>query len=92
VDPSTLSLTAEGDAGTAAVTVSAGDGAVTVASNHDDIASAAIEDTTVTVTPVAEGSATVTITLAESDLYTGDTASIAVTVEAAADPDEPEGT
>lgn len=86
VDPATLTLTAEGDSGTSAVTVT-GDGAVTVASNHDDIASAVIDSGVVTVTPVAEGSATVTVTLADSDLYTGDTATIAVTVEAAANPD-----
>ena len=86
VDPSTLTLTAEGDAGTATISVT-GDGEVSVSSSAEDKATAVLEDTTVTVTPIAEGNATVTITLTASDLYTGDTATIAVTVEAAADPD-----
>ena len=48
---------------------------------------------TVTVTPVAEGSATVTVTLAEGARYTGGTDTISVTVEAAAaeEPEEPQG-
>lgn len=86
VDPSTLTLTAEGDAGTATISVT-GDGAVSVSSSAEDKVTASLEDTTVTVTPIAEGNATVTVTLAASDLYTGDTATIAVTVEATPDPD-----
>ena len=43
----------------------------------------AVEDDTVTVTPVGAGNATITVTLAENEHYTGGTDTIAVTVEAA---------
>ena len=88
--PDSLSLTEGGDAGTSTLTVT-GDGALSVASSAGDVATAALDGTTVTVEPVAEGSATVTATLAGTDLYTGDTATISVTVAAAADPDDGEG-
>ena len=87
--PDSLSLTEGGDAGTSTLSVT-GDGAVSVESSAGDVATAALDSTTVTVEPVAEGSATVTVTLAASDLYTGDTATIGVTVAAAADPEDPD--
>ena len=85
--PSSLTLTAEGDEGTSTLTVT-GDGEITVESSAEEVATAEVSGTTVTVTPLAEGSATVTVTLAGTDHYTGDTDTISVTVEAAADNDD----
>lgn len=82
--PSSLTLTAEGDEGTSTLTVT-GDGEITAESSATAVATVEISGTTVTVTPVAEGSATVTVTLDETDHFTGDTATISVTVEAAAE-------
>jgi len=84
-DPDTLTLTEGGEDGESALTVT-GDGAVSVASSDSTVATAELDGTTVIVTPVAEGSATVTITLADGDLYEGGTDTISVTVEAAPDP------
>ncbi len=91
--PDTLSLTEGGDAGESALTVT-GDGALSVESSAADVATAALDGNTVAVTPVGVGSATVTVTLAAGENYTGATDTISVTVEAAADPDnnEQEGT
>lgn len=80
--PDSLSLTAEGDNGTSTLTV-VGDGAVSVASSAEAVATASVEGTTVTVVPLTEGSATITVTLADGTLYTGGTDTISVTVEAA---------
>lgn len=82
VSPSSLSLTAEGDAGTSTLSVT-GDGAISVTSSAEAVATAALDDSTVSVTPLTEGTATVTVTLAEGDLFEGDTATISITVEAA---------
>ena len=82
--PSSLTLTAEGDEGTSTLTVT-GDGEITVESSAAAVATAEVSGTTVTVTPLTEGSATVTVTLAGTDHFTGDTATISVTVEAAAE-------
>ena len=90
-DPDTLTLTAGGDAGESALTVT-GDGALSVASSAEAVATAALDGSTVTVTPVAEGSATVTVTLSEGALYEGATDTISVTVEAAPEETEQEGT
>lgn len=82
-DPDSLSLTEEGEAGESELTV-VGDGKLTVASSAEAVATAAFDDDgNVVVTPVAEGSATVTVTLANSDLYNGTTKTISVTVSAA---------
>lgn len=91
--PDTLTLTEGGDAGESALTV-AGDGALSVESSAEAVATATLEGNTVTVGPVAAGSATVTVTLAEGALYEGATDTISVTVEAAAEPEnnEQEGT
>lgn len=91
--PDTLTLTEGGDAGESALTVT-GDGALSVESSDADVATATLEDNTLTVEPVAAGSATVTVTLAEGALYEGATDTISVTVEAAAEPEnnEQEGT
>ena len=83
--PDTLSLTAGGDAGESTLTV-VGDGAVS-AEASDDCVEVAIVGSKVIVTPVEEGTATVTVTLAGSDHYTGGTDTISVTVEAAPEPD-----
>ena len=83
--PDTLSLTAGGDAGESTLTV-VGDGAVS-AEVSDDCVEVAISGSKMIVTPVEEGTATVTVTLAGSDHYTGGTDTISVTVEAAPEPD-----
>ena len=85
--PDSLSLTVGGDAGESTLTVT-GDGEVTVESSAESKATVALDDTTVTVTPVAAGSVTITVTLAEGNNYTGGTDTISVTV---AEPEESEG-
>ena len=82
--PDSLSLTAGRDAGESTLTV-VGDGAVS-AEASDDCVTVAVNGSKVVVTPVEEGTATVTVTLAGSDHYTGGTDTISVTVEAAPDP------
>lgn len=79
--PDSLSLTAGGDAGASTLSIT-GDGAVSVASSATAVASVVVDGTTVTVTPLTEGSATITVTLAGTDHYSGDTATISVTVAA----------
>lgn len=85
--PDSLSLTAGGDDGESTLSVT-GDGELSAASSAEAVATAEIVGEKVIVTPLAEGSATVTVTLAGSDHYTGDTDTISVTVEAA--PENPE--
>ena len=87
--PDSLSLTAGGDAGTATLTVT-GDGEISAASSAEAVATVSVESTTVTVEPVDEGSATVTVTLTGTEHYSGDSATISVSVEAAADPEDPD--
>lgn len=82
--PDTLTLTEGGEAGISALTIT-GDGEISVDTSNADVAWPIIDGTTVTVQPVGEGSATVTVTLAAGDNYTGDTDTISVTVEAAED-------
>ena len=88
--PDSLSLTEGGEDGTSEITVT-GDGKISIATSAADVATAVLEDTTVTVSPVGEGSATVTITLAASDNYNGSTEEISVTVAAAETPDDNNG-
>ena len=78
--PDSLSLEVGGDNGTSRLTVT-GDGEITVQSSAEAVATAEVSGTTVTVHPVAEGSATITVTMAASDHYTtaSDTISITVT-------------
>ena len=85
--PDSLSLTAEGDNGTSTLTVT-GDGAISVSSSAEAVATAEVSGTTVTVHPLAEGSATITVTMAATDHYTTASDTISVTVEAAADDNE----
>ena len=85
--PDSLSLTAEGDDGTSTLTVT-GDGAISVSSSAEAVATAEVSGTTVTVHPLAEGSATITVTMAATDHYTTASDTISVTVEAAADDNE----
>ena len=82
--PDSLSLTEGGDAGTSTLTVT-GDGAVTAESSDTAVATVSISGTTVTVTPVAEGSATVTVSMAETVHYSAAEDTISVTVAAADD-------
>ena len=81
-DADSLSLTVGEDGEDVIIVV--GDGVLSVESDDPSVATAVIETvedvTTVTVTPIAEGSATVTVTMADSANYNGDTAEIAVTV------------
>ena len=85
--PDSLSLTAEGDDGTSTLTVT-GDGPISVSSSAEAVATAEVSGTTVTVHPLAEGSATITVTMAATDHYTTASDTISVTVEAAADDNE----
>ena len=77
--PDSLSLTAGEDNGTSTLT-STGDGEVSVESSAEAVATAEVSGTTVTVHPLSEGSATITVTLAASEHYTGATDTISVTV------------
>jgi len=80
--PDSLSLTEGGDSGESALTVT-GDGALSVESSAVAVATAEIVGSNVIVTPVGEGSATITVTLADGDNYTGGNDTISVTVAAA---------
>ena len=82
--PDSLSLTEGGDAGESALTIT-GDGAVSVESSAVAVATAELVGSKVIVTPVGEGSATITVTLADGDNYNGGTDTISVTVAAEAD-------
>ena len=86
-DPDSLSLTEGGENGESELTI-VGDGAVSIESSAEAVATAEIVDDKVVVTPVAEGSATVTITLANGDLYNGTTETISVTVAAESNDDD----
>lgn len=86
--PDTLSLTEGGDAGESTLTV-VGDGVISASSSDGAVCTASLSGSKVTVTPVGEGTATVTVTLGESTLYTGGSDTISVTVAAAEVPDEP---
>ena len=77
--PDSLSLEAGGDNGTSTLTVT-GDGEITVESSAEAVATAEVSDGTVTVHPLTAGSATITVTMAESGNYTGASDTIAVTV------------
>jgi len=83
--PDSLELT--DTAGTSTLTV-VGDGAVSARSGDAAVASASVSGTTVTVTPNGVGETTITVTLAGTEHYTGDSTTIAVTVTA---PEETEG-
>ena len=77
--PDTLSLTAGSDDGTSILSVT-GDGVINVSSSAEAVATAEVSGTTVTVHPLAEGSATITVTMAASDHYTTASDTISVTV------------
>ena len=77
--PDTLSLNPEGDDGTSTLSVT-GDGGITVESSDEDVATAEVSGTTVTVHPMAVGSATITVTMAATARYTTASDTIAVTV------------
>ena len=84
--PDSLSLTAEGSDGTSTLSVT-GDGEISVSSSAEAVATAEVSGTTVTVKPLAEGSATITVTMAATDHYTTASDTISVTVEAAPEPE-----
>lgn len=79
VNPSSLSISGANETATSTVTV-VGDGTVSVSSSDSSIATASISNDTVTVTSVAGGSATITVTLAAGTNYTGNSATISVSV------------
>ena len=85
--PDSLSLTAEGSDGTSTLSVT-GDGEISVSSSAEAVATAEVSGTTVTVKPLAEGSATITVTMAATEHYTTASDTISVTVEVAADDNE----
>ena len=80
--PDELSLTEGGDAGESSLTVT-GDGTLSAESSAVAVATAEVVGNKVIVTPVGEGSATITVTLADGHNYTGGTDTISVTVAAA---------
>ena len=80
--PDSFTLTEGGENGESTLTVT-GDGAISVESSAKAVATAEVSGGKVIITPVAAGSATVTVTLATGTLYTGGTDTISVTVEAA---------
>ena len=88
--PDSLSLTAEGDNGTSTLSVT-GDGEISVSSSAEAVATAEVSGTTVTVHPLTEGSATITVTMAATDHYTTASDTIAVTVAESTPPDDSEG-
>ena len=77
--PDSLSLTAGSDDGTSTLTVT-GDGVISVSSSAEAVATAEVSGTTVTVHPLSEGSATITVTMAATDHYTTASDTISVTV------------
>ena len=77
--PNSLSLEPNGENGESALTVT-GDGALSVASSDNDVCSAVIVESKVIVIPLAEGTATLTVTLSAGANYNGTTATISVTV------------
>ena len=88
--PDSLSLTAEGDDGTSTLSVT-GDGVISVSSSAEAVATAEVSGTTVTVHPLTEGSATITVTMAATDHYTTASDTIDVTVAEPTPPDDGEG-
>ena len=82
--PDSLSLEPDGEAGTSTILVT-GDGELSIASSDEDVATAVLDGTTVTVTPGDAGSATITITMAGGANYNGATDTISVTVAEAED-------
>ena len=88
--PDSLSLTAEGSDGTSTLSVT-GDGEISVSSSAEAVATAEVSGTTVTVKPLAEGSATITVTMAATDHYTTASDTISVTVAEPTPPDDGEG-
>ena len=84
--PDTFSFT-EGDEASESTLTVTGDGAITVTNTDAAVASVVLGDDKLTVTPLAAGSATITVTLADGELYEGGSDTISVTVTAP----EPEG-
>lgn len=86
--PDSFSFTEGDDASESTLTVT-GDGVITVSNSDAAVASAVLGDDKLTITPLAAGSATLTVTLADGELYEGGSDTISVTVTAP-EP-EPEG-
>ncbi len=81
LDKDTVNLTNTAKTATVNVTRD-GDGAVSAVSDHTEFATASVADTVITVTGVKNGSATVTVSVAESKNYTAPAAkTIAVNVK-----------
>lgn len=66
---------------TATINVSnvVGDGVISVASSDDNVATASISNGVITITGVATGTATITVTMADGTNYLGDSHTISVT-------------
>lgn len=66
---------------TATINVSnvVGDGVISVASDDDNVATASINNGVITITGVATGTATITVTMADATNYLGTSATISVT-------------
>ena len=79
--PDTFSFTEGDEASDSTLTVT-GDGEITFAISDAAVASAVLGDDKLTVTPLAAGSATITVTLADGELYEGGSDTISVTVTA----------
>lgn len=79
VSPSSMTIIGMNETSTATVTI-IGDGAISVNSSDNTIATASVSGTTVTVTSAVDGSATITVTLDVGVNYTGDSATISVNV------------
>lgn len=77
VSPASLSIQGAGSVETAAISVT-GDGGVSAVSSDTGVATASVSGGTLSVTCVAGGDATVTVTLSEGDNYLGATATVAV--------------
>lgn len=76
---STNSLTIDANSTTASFTVTrAGDGAISATSSAPDIAAVSVSGNTVTVTKKAVGTATITVTMAETAFYSGASATCVV--------------
>ena len=87
--PDTFSFTEGDEASDSTLTVT-GDGVITVSNSDAAVASAVLADDTLTVTPLAAGSATITVTLADGELYEGGSDTTSVTVTAPEPDPEPE--
>ena len=79
IDPSSLAIVGANSTGTATIT-GVGDGTISAISSDTSVATASVSGHTVTVTGVAGGDATVTVTLADGQNYLGSSIGVSVMV------------